>query len=68
MLVKMFYLKICSKTYSTSDDPGVKLAVRAALTQMLNSFCLNRQIKAVLFFKLYFEILKILRKMGAKRS
>ena len=35
-------LKVCSNTYSASDEASVKLAVRAALTQLLNSFCINR--------------------------
>ncbi|KAI1709572.1 brefeldin A-inhibited guanine nucleotide-exchange protein 3 [Ditylenchus destructor] len=36
-------MQICSTTFSASEDPAVKLAVRAALTQMLNSYCLNQQ-------------------------
>uniref|UniRef100_A0A915DCP8 Mon2/Sec7/BIG1-like HDS domain-containing protein n=1 Tax=Ditylenchus dipsaci TaxID=166011 RepID=A0A915DCP8_9BILA len=39
-------IQICSTTYSTTEEPGVKLGVRAALTQMLNSYCLNRQARA----------------------
>ncbi|KAE9548536.1 hypothetical protein FO519_008250 [Halicephalobus sp. NKZ332] len=35
-------LKVCSTTYSGSDEASVKLAVRAALTQLLNSYCINR--------------------------
>uniref|UniRef100_A0A914PHD0 Uncharacterized protein n=1 Tax=Panagrolaimus davidi TaxID=227884 RepID=A0A914PHD0_9BILA len=35
-------IQLCANTYKTSDDQSVKLAVRAALTQLLNSFCINR--------------------------
>lgn len=41
-------MKICSKTFIESTDPGVKLAVRAAYTQMLNSFCLNQYLTLVI--------------------
>lgn len=46
-------MQICSKTFIESDDHSVKLAVRAAYTQMLNSFCLNQYLIAVIFFALF---------------
>ncbi|CAD5205761.1 unnamed protein product [Bursaphelenchus okinawaensis] len=37
-------LQICSQTFA-SEETSVRLAVRAAITQMLNSFCSNRHQK-----------------------
>ncbi|KAK0427959.1 hypothetical protein QR680_010511 [Steinernema hermaphroditum] len=34
-------LQLCMLTYGSSDEPSVRLAVRASITQMLNSFCSN---------------------------
>ncbi|CAD5208155.1 unnamed protein product [Bursaphelenchus xylophilus] len=39
-------LQICTSTFS-SEDTSVRLAVRAAITQMLNSFCSNRHCKII---------------------
>ncbi|KAI6204147.1 DUF1981 domain-containing protein [Aphelenchoides besseyi] len=39
-------LQICTKTFAT-EEVSVKLAVRAAITQFLNSFCSNRHAKVI---------------------
>ncbi|KAI6208663.1 DUF1981 domain-containing protein [Aphelenchoides besseyi] len=39
-------LQICTKTFVT-EEVSVKLAVRAAITQFLNSFCSNRHAKVI---------------------
>uniref|UniRef100_A0A0K0DSG7 Mon2/Sec7/BIG1-like HDS domain-containing protein n=1 Tax=Strongyloides stercoralis TaxID=6248 RepID=A0A0K0DSG7_STRER len=38
-------MQLCIKTYLQTDETSVKLAVRATITQIINSFCLNKYAK-----------------------
>uniref|UniRef100_A0A0K0F5U4 SEC7 domain-containing protein n=1 Tax=Strongyloides venezuelensis TaxID=75913 RepID=A0A0K0F5U4_STRVS len=40
-------MQLCIKTYLETDESSVKLAVRGAITQIINSFCLNKYAKTI---------------------
>ncbi|KAH7728609.1 hypothetical protein AAVH_03920 [Aphelenchoides avenae] len=46
-LVSSEEVQICTQTYLGTTESSVRLAVRASVTQMMNSFCVNRQAKTL---------------------
>uniref|UniRef100_A0A0N5A1D1 SEC7 domain-containing protein n=1 Tax=Parastrongyloides trichosuri TaxID=131310 RepID=A0A0N5A1D1_PARTI len=40
-------MQLCIKTYLQTDESSVKLAVRGTITQIINSFCLNKYSKTI---------------------